>query len=381
MHPRILKYPLAAVIAAIPAYYLGRISASEPPQAAPGRPAPATVSRPQRARPAPSYPEELHRIALSRASERDDAAHHAMLLEWAAIDPVAAMEYARKTLTNDDLAQAMSGIVKAWATVDPDAAWQWALTLGPAEIHHAHTVLEEIGRNDPAKAAALGSDFAAGHPTEAAAMCLTTLRGIAYGGNFELVKSFAATAPLANPGERGMLYNYAAGLWAPFDADAASQWVLALPEESRAQALIGLGEAWAEQDPPAAAGFAVNLPPGESRRTALKQAITNWVQTQPEAASAWINGFEPHPDFDEAMASVATLRFLVEQNTELSLDWAAHISDAALRDGTIGEIVSGWSLRDPAAALLYLRDAPGLTPEVRQRLDAQIRESAKVTNR
>ena len=373
MRASLWKLLFAALLAAVPAFMLGRFSRTDPATSAPPVADAAAQTHPNRPKTAASFPAEIRQIAANRASERDDANHLAKLLEWAATDPVGAMAYARQTLTNDDLAQAMAGIVTAWAKADPDSAWKWARALGPEESHHLHTVLEELGHNDPVKAAAFASEYAAAHPMEAAAMCLTAIRGSAFGGDFAAVKAFAASVPLRNTEERGMLYNYTAGLWAPFDPAAASQWVMTLPPDVRAQALIGLGEAWGEQDPPRAADFAVKLPPGESRQTALKQAITNWIQTRPEDASAWINSFEPHADFDEAMASVATLRFLMERHVDLSLDWADNISNETLRNSTLGEIVSGWSLRDPAGALRYVRDAPGLNAETRQRLEAQIR--------
>jgi hypothetical protein len=320
----------------------------------------------------------LSRLDQTTPSELREDERFKLLLAWAATDPVGAMAYAKENLKRDRLAQAMAGIATEWAKHDPAAAWGWARSLGPEETYHAHTVMEEIGKNDPAMAARLATEFAQKQPDEAVAMCLTAMRAMTYNGNFDAARKLATEVQLRSPEEQAMLLNFMAGQWAHFEPDQTAQWVKTLPEgAAREQALIGLGESWAEVDPPKAADFAVALPPGPLRQTALRQAIGNWIHTDPEKASTWINQFEPHEDFDQAVASVATMRFLMEEHVDLALNWAGTIASEPLREATLDEIVSNWYVHDHAAALNYIQTATGLSPEARDRLQHQLKAGAE----
>ncbi|MBC8094625.1 MAG: hypothetical protein H7Y43_02325 [Akkermansiaceae bacterium] len=291
----------------------------------------------------------------------------------AATDPLGAMEYAKQNLKRDRLAQAMASIATEWARHDPAAAWSWACSRGPEEVYHSHTVLEQVSRDNPEQAARFASEFAQKQPEEAVAMTLTAMRGMTEGGNFEGARKLANDLQLRSEEEKGVLLNFMAGQWARHEPEKAAQWVQSLPEGPlRNQALIGLGESWGEVDPPKAANFAAQLPAGEQRQLALKQAISNWILNDPAEASIWVNSFDPSPDFDQAVASVATMRFLMEEHIDTALSWANSIYDSPLKIAALSEIVSYWSTHDHAGAVNYVKTVSSLTPEARQQLLKQL---------
>lgn len=315
----------------------------------------------------------LEQIKQQPACEQREVDRLKLLQALAATDPKGALEYAKQNLKRDRLAQALSGIATEWAKHDPVGAWDWARSLGTDEVFHAHTVMEEISRGHPDQAALFVSEFARQQPQEAVAMSLTAMRGMTETGNFDGARKFAANVPLRTVEDQGVLLNFMAGQWARFEPEKTAQWVQSLPEGPlRNQALIGLGESWAEVDSPKAAEFAVHLPTGEQRQLALKQAISNWIVTAPTEASDWVDKLEPSPDLDQAVASVATMRALIEEKVEIALSWANSIYNEPLKVAALSEILSQWSTRDHAAAINYVKSLPSLAPESRQQLLKQL---------
>jgi hypothetical protein len=318
----------------------------------------------------------LQEIETKPPSEQREQERLRLIQALAASDPSQAIEYAKQHLKRDRLAQAMSGIATEWARHDPEAAWGWARSLGVEESYHAHTVMEQVSRDDASRAARFAAEFAQQQPHEAVAMTLTAMRGMTEAGNFDGARRLAGEMPLSSIEDRGVLLNFMAGQWARHEPEKTAQWVQSLPEGTlRNQALIGLGESWGEVDPPKAADFAAKLPPGAQRQLALKQAIANWIVTDPAKASSWVDSFEPSADFDQAVASVATIRFLMEERVDIALSWANSIYNEPLKLAALSEILSHWSVRDRAAATNYVKTLAGVPSEARQQLLKQLQPS------
>ena len=378
---------LMAVLAA-GAFALGRMTAAKnpgSPEAAPARdlvartttsPSPAAGSRENSTSPSGLTTAQA-RSALNQLDQtapcgRREDERLRLLVGWAGTDPLGAIEYAKKNLKSDLLMQAMSGIATTWAKNDPAAAWSWARSL-TNNTSQAHTVLEEIGRNDPDMATRFTIDFARQNPDEAVTICITAMRAMTYNGNFDAARKLAMEMQLKSPDEQATLLNFMAGQWGRSEPEKAAQWAQTLPDgQARNQALIGLCASWAEKDPPNAADFAAQLPAGQVRQAALRQAIGNWIMTDPVAASTWITQFPPHEDFDQAVASVATMHYLEDGHVDVALSWAGIIVNDSLRTAALNEIVSTWATRDRTAALKYAQSAPGLSTEARDQLVHQL---------
>ncbi len=83
---------------------------------------------------------------------------------------------------------------------------------------------------------------------------------------------------------------------------------------------------------PAAAGYAVS------------QVVQNWVQREPEQASAWINALPRGAVFDQAARGIAEGLRLTDPRDALT--WVTAISDTALRNGMAQWILQDWSMAD-----------------------------------
>ena len=300
----------------------------------------------------------IERLDRERACEEREDERQRLIEAWAAKDPKAALAYVQQNLKSDRRAQATASVITTWAKHDPKAAWQWARSLGPDLAHHAHTVLEQVGKDNPGLAARFAAEFSRERPEDAVAMSLTAMRGMTYNGNFESAVQLANDVRLPGKEDQGVLLNYAAGQWGHTDPKKASEWVDRLPSGPiRDQALVGLGASWAEVDPERAANFAVQLPLGPQRQLALQQAIGNWILVDPGAAGRWINQFELDQDFDQAILSLATMPSLADEHVDLALSWANTIINLPVRSAALTLIITNWAARQPAQALGYVRSA------------------------
>lgn len=363
-------------------FILGRISAplqksEAPPPKVSVPPAPAAPSAPAAGADTPSSSEpqllsegQVHswkeRVDQMTPSVERDEERQRMIVAWAKVNPLAALEYAQKNLKQDSQAQALSGVFAAWAKKDPNAAWNWVLTNAPGEPQHLRSVLSEIGKNEPATAQRFAASYAAQHPEQASDVYLCVLDGVIHGGKYEDAKTLVAQANMPNEEQKNNLFNFLAGQWARYQPEKASSWVLELPPGPiRDQALDAVGQAWSDVDPVRAADFAVSLPPGSVRQTALKQAISKWTMDDPAQASKWILQFDAHEDFDQAVMSLATAPNLMYRNVNLALSWAGTIQNEKLRNDTTTAIVTNWYPNDPAGAMNYIQTSPDLTPKAR----------------
>jgi len=321
----------------------------------------------------PLGPEAFETLNRLPSSEQREEERVRMIAQWAATAPEAALDYARQNLKGERQSQAVGKVLTIWAKHTPAAAWQWARKQGAGDVRHAQLVMEEIARNAPLVAARYASEFARQEPQEARAMAQVAIRGMTYDGNFDAARQFVASVPLSSPEEQVTLVSSLAEQWARHDPEQAMAWGRALPEgPARNQALASLGDAWAEADPARAATFADQLPSGQPRQMALQQAVNHWNLSDPTAVNEWMSHAPASPDFDQAVAALATQPGMMQQHAEQSLGWATAIADPSLRLSTMRDVVSDWAVRDRAAALSYVQTAPRLSADMRSALLAHL---------
>ncbi len=314
--------------------------------------------------------ETLNRLPSSELREEERVR---MIEQWATTAPEAALDYARQNLRGERQTQAIDRIATIWAKRAPAEAWQWARKQGAGGTHRAQLVMEEVARNAPATAARFATEFARQEPQEARAMALVAIRGMTYDGSFDAARRFVTDLHLASPEDQVALTSALAEQWGRHDPEQAMAWARGLSEgPGRTQALASLGDAWAEADPARATVFAEQLPAGQARQVALQQAVSHWNLTDPSALNDWITHATPNPDFDQAVASLASQHGASPQRTEQLFAWASAIGDPSLRLSTMRDIVSDWAVRDRNAALSFVQSSPRLSPDTRGALLAQI---------
>ena len=345
---------------------------------APARP---SISAPELAKsesrgPADAGNEEQIKAAVLRSGVPGSGAAFAELLRnlrnWAALNPEAALAYAREHLTLQRQNQAVTEILADWAKIDARAAWAWATTHVPENGTHLDAVLRHIGETDGATAWGYATEFARAHPAEAQSTYASALRGITYAGNFSLAVELLKRSEALNPGVHEGLSTLVATEWGRYEPEKAVAWVTHdLPAGSVAheRAMINVIEAWTEVDPSAAAKYAVQLPSGALRQQAVAQAASS----DPLAAAKWLFEQEPSRDFDQAYHAIAT-HPKVAEDFGAAVTLATGIFDSELQTQALTRIVANLRQRDPVAAIRFLDTSTDVPAEmraaVRRRLEA-----------
>jgi len=98
--------------------------------------------------------------------------------------------------------------------------------------------------------------------------------------------------------------------WASADLPAARAWTETQPpSEFRSELVMRIGFALAQNDPEAAAHYVVReTTPGPSQTEAAIAVLHQWLQKDPDAASAWANGFPAGALRERALQEVAGLK-------------------------------------------------------------------------
>jgi len=108
--------------------------------------------------------------------------------------------------------------------------------------------------------------------------------------------------------------------WASADLPAARAWAETQPpSEFRSELVMRIGFALAQSDPEAAAHYVVReTEPGPSQTEAAITVLHQWLQKDPDAASAWANGFPAGTLRERALQEVAGARQYQSGNLPVS---------------------------------------------------------------
>ena len=138
----------------------------------------------------------------------------------------------------------------------------------------------------------------------------------------------------------------------------AAEVALTLPEDSQANALESVADQWARTDPAAATAWANSLE-GEARDRALEEALQGWAYNDPGGATAYLEGISDAEEKDGLLPDVASR--WARRDTEsaaAAADWVTTQSDGAGKSRAMGEVVGTWLRSDPTAASTWLGTQP-----------------------
>jgi len=232
--------------------------------------------------------------------------------QWAQQNPTAAAAAASQ-LTGFQQNSALREIASTWSQQDPIAALAWANTLpeGQGQVAALNAILSIYSMQDPAAAA---DYFLANRDNLSSAFTLNnSLQAIA--------QNWAATDPSAflawanqNLTDRPVIYKQSTNLalqqLGNTDPVAAVAYLAQNPDPNvLAQATPILAAAWGQQDPQAALAWAQSLSSDNVslRSSAISQAISGWVATNPAAAAAYVTqNLSDSPDFGNMTSHLAT---------------------------------------------------------------------------
>lgn len=147
-----------------------------------------------------------------------------------------------------------------------------------------------------------------------------------------------------------------------------TQWQSRLydvPEKSRSEAAGSLAKKWAQQDAPAAASWAVQLPGNGVRLSSVRAVAAVWAQSDSLAASEWIAQL-PVGEERDAGAQALVMEIADDSPVE-AWQWAASITESALRHSSLQKVLESISSANPLAATQWI-DNSELSPAEKQAL-------------
>ncbi|WAC21589.1 hypothetical protein OVA24_09355 [Luteolibacter sp. SL250] len=143
------------------------------------------------------------------------------------------------------------------------------------------------------------------------------------------------------PDERAELLGKKAAGFGARAPEACLEMIAELPPSThRSEAVAGLMKSWANgadafrlADPVSAVKAVQTITDPELRNECLRQAVLEWSDRNPDLASQWITKLPTGPDKDAAIGALVTR--LAPADPATATEWAATISDEALRSETI----------------------------------------------
>ncbi|MGC3991353.1 MAG: hypothetical protein QM796_17055 [Chthoniobacteraceae bacterium] len=324
----------------------------------------------------------VEKIAGLRSGPPSEARFDAVLqtlLQWAATDPQAALDYTRHHFDPRHRSAFLASLLCAWAGREPQAAWQWVKTSLPGDHTQYDAVLFTIGKTNPDLAwqDAVEGKAQIGQKRDISPY-VSALRGIIYSGGYEKAAALIDSLSLPADEQKYDLTSVLGGEWARFDPQQAAQWIENEPGDAnsfdRQQTLVSLGVSWAQRDPRAAADFAAQLPPGVARQNMLAVALNGWATNHPDEAAQWLNQYPSDPDLDYVVRSLATSPKVIDASPDQALAWANSMTDDDLRLQTLKIIVDRWMTTNYAAAKAYVQNA-NLPTRIQSVLDTDIQSA------
>lgn len=214
------------------------------------------------------------------------SAYFSVALNWAAQDPAAALAWAQAQRQVPFGLSPVNGAVLGWWKKDPAGAEAFTLAqLGtPLGKELISSMVSQMASQDRAKATAWVSQLP---DKDLRNQGYTMLASQFSFSDPEAAAAWAVTLPAeAVPGAVGTV----ASMWARSDPAGAARWMEGLSGSARDNALSSYSSTTAETDPATATAWAAAIGDEAKRTKALQRTTRQWLERDPAAARAWIEG-------------------------------------------------------------------------------------------
>ena len=161
-----------------------------------------------------------------------------------------------------------------------------------------------------------------------------------------------------------------AGAWAESDPNAAAEWALAQPVESRGDALSAVVRRVAASDPERATEILNRLPEGFERTELVESMVQFLAESDPDAMAAW--ALRLPGDSERVVATAQSVRAWSDQNPEAAAQWVSALPAGPVRDAAIASLLTGSSfLQSPETSAAWIEQIgdEDLRLSARQSLD------------
>jgi hypothetical protein len=289
-----------------------------------------------------------------------------LLTAWAKKDPLQALAYAEAHTGNRF---ARNTILTTWAASDPDAAIRWAQEHHNAEDDEGNPwmigVIQGIAASDPVRASQLLAEMPFSEERgEAMAALLPHL--LAQGS--DVAKKWAegiADEQL----KQGAISRIAESLAAK-DPAGTAEWLTRNAGEAAERSMDNVIGAWMEQDKDSAIAYYKGLPSGPARSNALRGVANSMAMQDPRAAADFLDQNAADAD-DRVYQQFAWHSF--GEAPDLAASYIGKITDAREQERMYSRMLDGWLRRDYDAASNWINNAT-LPQNVQERLQRRMQE-------
>ncbi len=286
--------------------------------------------------------------------DRGDPELQLLATWWASIDPQAAYGWTTADWRAND-ANVRAALFRSWAHTDPQRAWGTAQTIpfrGHREVSSDAAI---VGWDESGQPELIAFLYALPEVVRQRAAEIVARRRVVRLGS-------EAALEWANGLESEAFRNLmvprvasAAALAAPEDA---ARW--AEPKIAAAKRPTGLprriATRWVQSDPDAAFAWLATLPDGHDRDDGVTEAFRDWLRRDPDAARAWVEALEP-ARWNEPAIGLFARTVLSVPDPERALAIVGSFTDPPLRDYLTTVIARAWLERDREAADSWIRQA------------------------
>ena len=240
---------------------------------------------------------------------------------WAKKDPKAAIDWIQSVADPKTRDQQVAGLLYFWAETDAAAAMEAALQLplGGSRAQAVQSIVDVAAKRDPENARQLVNAIPEGPERDSAIR--------------DAVSHLSNAAPAA-----------------------AARLLSALPQGLRGPLPFSMFPNWARESPEDAANFVeMELPPGRPRREAALATAVAWAEENPRAAIEWFEKLgEPAEYFSENPAA----SLWASRDPQAALAWIASRPDGPRKAELLAGAIGGLAKHDPAQAAGLLESLP-----------------------
>lgn len=295
-----------------------------------------------------------------------------VLQSWASVDPANAAKYyeqnPRQFMTMGGgrgrggmQPQAGSVIIATeWAKQDPQAAMAWAKGLEQGKDEAMASVIGEVAREDPAKAAGLLQ----GIDAESAASSYQAIAESYGAKDFAAAQSWIQGLPADQQG--AAMAAAISGLARTDPAAAAAQVASMEAGGSKDRAVRDVVGSMAMEDPQAAAQFLNQNGSADAQQESMRELIPAWVSKDPASALNYTMSLEEGEVRDRAIRSYVWSNNNAAPSELIQV--AESISDERDRSRTIGWMAARWMREDEAAAKAYIESSESISDRAKDHI-------------
>ncbi len=284
-------------------------------------------------------------------SEWSRSLHLLLVRRWAEGNPRAAADWVMQSLPGPMRAEAINGIAIVWANQNLGDATAWVLQLPAGKERDAGiiSVAYEAAREKPMDAIILAIELPDAPDRDALVKHAATQWATA---DPQSATDWAQQIELG--GLRTVVISSIAIALGNSDPEAAADLAVgSLPMgKSQDDAVVGIIQRWAQNDPANTAAWVEQFPAGSLREIALRNLVIQWADKDSSQAANWLAGARLGESQDMVFGAFANK--LAPAFPETAARWAAAIFDDEIREKEIENVGAAWMLHDESAARAWL---------------------------